>query len=97
MKTIVFDIDGTWSLDPNCFTLVASLFRDHGWRVIILSGSYQPVDKLQRLRLYPQYEVHIANGLNKKDWLKQYLGITECVFVDNDPSSIIPILKDDLE
>ena len=96
-KIIVFDIDGTWSLDPDCFVSAANIFRSFGWRVIILTGAVQPFEKLIRLRINSLFEYYCSNGQAKQEYVKNTLNIKECVFVDNDPNSLISRLKDDLE
>ena len=97
MKTIAIDIDGTWSLDPECFLAMHRLFRSYEWRVIIITGGIQPFEKLQRLKIDSSMEYYCTNGIPKQEYLAKRLGIRDCVFVDNDPNSLISIFSDNLE
>lgn len=83
--TIAFDIDGTWSLDPVLFVKVASLFVLSGWRVIVVTGSNQPKNKLDRLMI--EFPVIVSGPLMKEEAASR-AGYTVNVWVDDMPGMI---------
>lgn len=88
MKTIAFDIDGTWTLDPKTFIRVARLFVQAGWRVIFVTGADQPKEKLHGLGIYP-YEVITVIGKYKRKGVES-AGHRVDVWVDDMPGFIEP-------
>lgn len=84
--TIAFDIDGTWSLDPRSFVHVAATFGRAGWTVIIVTGSHQPKEKLDRLFI-PAYPIIVSGSLMKEEAARR-AGYKVDVWVDDMPGMI---------
>lgn len=96
MKTIAIDIDKTWSIHPQAFSACYNLFRSFEFRAIVITRHNQPIDKLIRLGINTSHEYYCSNGVSKKKYLDS-IGIKVDVWIDDDPSSIIETLKDDLK
>jgi|JI8StandDraft_1071087.scaffolds.fasta_scaffold39741_3 hypothetical protein len=97
--TIAFDIDGCWSLDPQLFSDIASMFADDGHTVIIVTGRDQPREKLERLGLFigTHFEGNhitlypiIVSGSRFKEHAALDAGYNVDIWIDNEPGTIQP-------
>lgn len=86
MKTISFDIDGCWSLHPSLFYAVACAFQAAQWRVVIITGSEQPHDKLERMFLL-DFPIIVSGPLFKEQAARN-AGYSVDVWVDDMPGMI---------
>lgn len=84
--TIAFDIDGTWSLDPQLFDDVANMFRDEKWTVIIVTGREHPPEKLDRLGIHG-WPIVVSGPLLKEEAALK-AGYKVDVWVDDMPGMI---------
>lgn len=96
-RTIAFDIDGTWTLDPPLFVQIAWTFKGAGWDVIIVTGREQPHEKIKSLGLLG-LPIVVSNGLFKEE-AARIGGYEVNVWVDDMPGMVqeCRILKGDLE
>jgi hypothetical protein len=97
MKILAIDIDGTWTADPERFILLWGLFTNplfkESWRVIIVTGSEQPQEKLTRLGVPPLVQViTCAPGQFKRD-AALAAGYDVTVWMDDQPGTIEPQRK----
>ena len=98
MKTIAFDIDGTWTLMPDVFRSIWNALTSIGCRCIIVTGAPQPSEKLTRLHIPSDATIIIAEGVFKKTAAEK-AGHTVDVWIDDMPGTIEParILSDNLD
>jgi hypothetical protein len=94
MKTLAIDIDGTWDTDPGAFSTLASLFETWGWQVILVTGSPQPEDKLERQGIADTGcpVITCQPGQFKRD-AALAAGYDVTVWMDNEPGTIEPQRK----
>lgn len=91
MKTIAFDIDGTWSIDPKMFHKIASYLRIFGHiPIIVTARTHGDIDDFYRLRLggcHSDLPIFFTKGKPKKAYMESQ-GIKVDVWIDDDPASI---------
>lgn len=94
---VAIDIDGTWTLNPRLFFQIAGMFTLAGWEVIIVTGSQQPKEKLERLSL--QYYHVIVSGSLLKEEAARRAGYKVDVWIDDMPGMIqnCRIIADNLD
>jgi hypothetical protein len=89
--TFGIDIDGTWDQAPHLFLALCLLLEQMGHRAVIVTGSRQPIEKLERLRLATEGRVHYqivtCEGMLKKKACEA-LGIHIDIWIDNEPGTI---------
>lgn len=95
--TVAFDIDGTWTLDPQLFNDIADMFIDERWTVIIVTGRDHSPEKLTRLGL-SRWPIVVSGPLLKEEAARQ-AGYKVNVWIDDMPGMIqrCQILGSDLE
>jgi hypothetical protein len=94
MKTLAIDIDGTWDTDPELFyDVFVQFYWAKGWKVIIVTGSPQPEEKLRRLQVPAHLPIITCQpGQFKRD-AALAAGYNVTVWMDNEPGTIEPQRK----
>ena len=90
MNTVAFDIDGTWTLEPDLWIQIYRLFETAGWQCIFVTGATQPNDKLRRLGILdiaPKIVIITAVGVLKAD-AASAAGYEVDVWIDDKPGFI---------
>lgn len=89
---IAFDIDKTWTLDPNGWTQVANLLTHRGHLIYIVTGRSPPMesDELDRMRLTPFADLGriIYTCGELKEVAMERIGVKVDVWIDNEPGTI---------
>lgn len=98
MTTIAFDIDGTWTTHPLFWSNFFWKAKQEGFQCIIVTGSEQPKDKLDRLFI-PDDAVIIVSEKEFKEKAALKAGYQVDIWIDDMPGTIqeTKILNDNLD
>lgn len=88
MKTIAFDIDGTWALNPVFWRETWDSVVGIGWRPIIVTGSHQPREKLDRLLVPHDAVIIVSSRATLKEEAARKAGYNVDVWIDDMPGMI---------
>lgn len=91
MKTIAFDIDGTWSINPKMFHEISILLLLYGHvPMVVTARDPEDIEDFDRLRLngyHSDIPIFFTSGKPKKAYMESK-GIKVDVWIDDDPTSI---------